>query len=245
MTTLFISDLHLDPTRPAVTRALVGFLAEQAPAADALYILGDFFEVWIGDDDDAELNHTVINALKQLTDCGTPVYFMHGNRDFLIGEQFCQQSGCQLIDDPTVISLYGKNILLMHGDSLCIDDTAYMTFRAQSRNKDWQTGMLSLSLEQRRALAQQMRADSQQANSNKAADIMDVNQAEVEKVMQRQQVDLLIHGHTHRPAIHSFTVNQQQAHRIVLGDWHQTGWVLRYCSDHNYQLDEFSIGAAN
>lgn len=245
MTTLFISDLHLDPARPTVTRVLLDLLAQQAPAADALYILGDFFEAWIGDDDDAELNRSVIAGLKQLTDSGTPVYIMHGNRDFLLGEQFCQQSGCQLIDDPTVVNLYGKNLLLMHGDSLCIDDTAYMAFRAQSRNKQWQAGMLALSIEQRRTLAQQMRADSQQANSNKAADIMDVNQAEVLRVMQQQQVDLLIHGHTHRPAIHSFTVNQQNAHRIVLGDWHQSGWVLRYHRDHSYQLDEFSISTVD
>ncbi len=139
-----------------------------------LYILGDFFEVWIGDDDDAELNQTIIAALKTLTSSNTPVYIMHGNRDFLIGKQFCQQTGCQLLPDPTVINLYGRNVLLMHGDTLCTDDIGYMEFRLQCRSKAWQNELLSHSIEQRRKLAKQMRADSKAANSNKAEDIMDV-----------------------------------------------------------------------
>ncbi len=238
MTTLFISDLHLDPSRPAVTRAFLDLLAGEARSADALYILGDFFEVWIGDDDDAELNQTVIAALNVLTSGGTPVYIMHGNRDFLIGKQFCQQSGCQLIPDPIVINLYGRDILLVHGDTLCTDDTEYMQFRQQCRSEAWQSALLSHSIEQRRLLAQQMRADSKEANSNKADDIMDVNLGEVLRMFEQHGVDLMIHGHTHRPAIHQL---DNSAQRVVLGDWHDTGWIIRYPADGEFKLEEFSI----
>ncbi|MEE8056607.1 MAG: UDP-2,3-diacylglucosamine diphosphatase [Pseudomonadales bacterium] len=243
MTTLFISDLHLDPSRPAVIRAFLQLLEKQAAEADALYILGDFFDVWIGDDDDAELNLHVIDALKQLTRAGTPVYVMHGNRDFLLGQRFCQQSGCQLIPDPTLVDLYGKPLLLMHGDTLCTDDIKYMEFRAQCRSEAWQTALLSHPVEKRRILAQQMRADSKAASSNKAEDIMDVNQAEVLRVLQEHHVDLLIHGHTHRPAIHEINLGSKlaNAHRIVLGDWEQNGWLVRYHSDNSYQLEKFVI----
>lgn len=239
MTTLFISDLHLDPSRPAVTRAFLDLLSAEALTADALYILGDFFEVWIGDDDDAELNQTIIAALKTLTSNNTPVYIMHGNRDFLMGGQFCQQTGCQLIPDPTVINLYGRNVLLMHGDTLCTDDTRYMEFRQQCRSKAWQNELLSHSIEQRRKLAKQMRADSKAANSNKAEDIMDVNQDEVQRMFTQHGVDLMIHGHTHRPAIHQQKDNN--AKRVVLGDWHNTGWIIRYPASGDFKLDEFPI----
>jgi len=239
MTTLFISDLHLDPSRPAVTRAFLDLLSGEAISADALYILGDFFEVWIGDDDDTELNQTVIEALKALTTKGTPVYIMHGNRDFLIGEQFCQQSGCQLIADPTVINLYGRNVLLLHGDSLCTDDTDYMAFRQQCRSQAWQNAFLSQGIEQRRQLAKQMRAESKTANSNKADDIMDVNQHEVLRMFTQHDVDLMIHGHTHRPAIHQH--KDSHAKRVVLGDWHNSGWIVRFSTSGDFTLDKFSI----
>lgn len=239
MTTLFISDLHLDPSRPAVTRAFLDLLSGEALTADALYILGDFFEVWIGDDDDAELNQTIIAALKTLTSNSTPVYIMHGNRDFLMGGQFCQQTGCQLIPDPTVINLYDRNVLLMHGDTLCTDDTRYMEFRQQCRSKAWQNELLSHSIEQRRKLAKQMRADSKAANSNKAEDIMDVNQDEVQRMFIQHGVDLMIHGHTHRPAIHQQKDNNVK--RVVLGDWHNTGWIIRYPASGDFKLDEFPI----
>ncbi len=244
MTTLFISDLHLDPSRPAITRAFVQLLEQQAVTADALYILGDFFEVWIGDDDDTELNRTVIAALRQLTESGTPVYLMHGNRDFLIGTRFCEQSGCQLIPDPTVINCYGQPVLLMHGDTLCIDDIEYMAFRAESRSDAWQAALLSRSVEERRALALQMRADSKQASSNKAEDIMDVNQAEVLRVVQQHDVKLLIHGHTHRPDIHNIKPNDSTTQRVVLGDWGQHGWIVRYHTNNHYELEKFPIEAA-
>jgi UDP-2,3-diacylglucosamine hydrolase len=157
MTTLFISDLHLDPSRPAVTRAFLQLLEQQARSADALYILGDLFEAWIGDDDDAELNLTVIAALKALSDSGVKLYVMHGNRDFLLGEDFCQRTGCQLLSDPSVVNLYGQDVLLMHGDSLCTDDAEYMAFRVQCRNPAWQAPLLAMSLEQRRQFSQQLR----------------------------------------------------------------------------------------
>jgi UDP-2,3-diacylglucosamine hydrolase len=240
MTTLFIADLHLDPSRPAVTRAFLQLLEQQASSADALYILGDLFEVWLGDDDSTPLSQSVIAGLQQLTASGTPVYLMHGNRDFLLGEDFCHQSGCQLIADPSVIDCYGHRVLLMHGDALCTDDAAYMAFRAQCRTNTWQTEILSRPLEQRRALAQQMRAESKQANSNKPADIMDVNPDEVVKALRENQVSLLIHGHTHRPAVHDIQIGNDSGQRVVLGDWDESGWLLRYDHDHRYQLECFS-----
>lgn len=246
MTTLFISDLHLDPSRPAVVQAFLQFLQSQAINVDALYILGDFFEVWVGDDDDSELAQSVVSALKHVTATGTTVFLMHGNRDFLIGADFLSQTGCHMLEDPTVINLYGQKILLMHGDTLCTDDLAYMKFRAECRSKAWQSALLSRPLAERRMLAKQMRADSKHANSNKAADIMDVNQQEVRRVMQNNHVKLMIHGHTHRPAIHPVKLapacNQDDsAVRIVLGDWHATGWMLRYQQDNSYTLEEFAI----
>lgn len=244
MTTLFISDLHLDPSRPAVSRAFFQFLKSEVINADALYILGDFFEVWIGDDDDSELAQSVISSLRDLTASGIPIFLMHGNRDFLIGTQFLGQSGCQLLEDPTVIDLYGQAILLMHGDTLCTEDLAYIKFRAECRSELWQSDLLSRPLAERRRLAIQMRADSKEANSNKASAIMDVSQHEVLRVMQSNQVTRMIHGHTHRPAVHEFNLletDDSTGTRIVLGDWHATGWVLSYQSDSSYALEEFVI----
>lgn len=247
--TLFISDLHLDPSRPAITLAFLELLKGEAANADALYILGDFFESWVGDDDDHPLIAEVSHALKALSSSGTRCYLMHGNRDFLIGEHFCQQSGCTLLQDPCTIKLYGKPVLLMHGDSLCTDDESYMAFRAQARNPQWQQQILAMPLDDRRALAKQLRETSMDANSNKAEDIMDVNPAEVVREMTLANVDLLIHGHTHRPAIHDHKHNeqannsttQQSLKRIVLGDWHNTGWLLRYSDNDQYALEEFAI----
>ncbi|MGK0499562.1 MAG: UDP-2,3-diacylglucosamine hydrolase [Oceanicoccus sp.] len=241
MTTLFISDLHLDAKRPAVTQAFLQLLQEQAASIDALYILGDFFEIWIGDDERSELIEEVTAALKKFTATSTPLYLMHGNRDFFIGDSFCQQTGCQLIADPTVIDLYGKPVLLLHGDSLCIDDHEYMAFRQQSRNPAWQQQMLALPLEQRRQIAAQARAQSTDANSNKAEDIMDVNGQEVIKVLEAHHCATMIHGHTHRPAIHQLTLSSETGLRIVLGDWEQTAWQLIYAPDHQYDLQEFAI----
>ena len=244
--TLFISDLHLDPSRPAITRAFLDFLKGEACNADALYILGDFFEAWVGDDDDSPLIATISQALKILNDSGTVCYLMHGNRDFLIGEQFCQRSGCTLLQDPCTIDLYGKPVLLMHGDSLCTGDEGYMAFRAQARSPQWQQQILAMPIDDRRALAKQLRESSMDANSNKAEDIMDVTSSEVVKEMELAGVDLLIHGHTHRPAIHQHRSDDlnhgsENLKRVVLGDWHNTGWLLRYNNNGDYALEEFAI----
>jgi UDP-2,3-diacylglucosamine hydrolase len=219
--TLFISDLHLDSARPAVTRALAEFLSANTDC-DALYILGDLFEAWIGDDDDAPLALQIRELFAQFSAAGPRLYLMHGNRDFLIGEQFCRAAGATLLDDPTVIDLYGHPTLLMHGDSLCSDDAQYQAFRLQARDPQWQQQLLSQDLPQRRALAQQLRSMSQEANSNKAEDIMDVNAETVRAVMTAHSVDRLIHGHTHRPAAHQLP----EGKRWVLGDWESSGWFI-------------------
>ena len=235
--TLFISDLHLDLARPAITSLLLNFLAQPARQAEALYILGDLFEAWIGDDDDAEPGRTVAAALRTLTDAGIPAYFLHGNRDFLLGERFAAASGVQLLPESVVIELAGEPTLLLHGDTLCIDDEEYQAFRAQVRHPAWQAQILALPLAQRRALAGQLRETSRQAGLQKAADITDVNLAEVERVMRAQGVRRLIHGHTHRPAIHEWRLDKQPARRAVLGDWQeQQGSVLR-CDASGWRLE--------
>jgi UDP-2,3-diacylglucosamine hydrolase len=226
MITLFISDLHLHPERPQLTRAFFHFLHTRAQGAEALYILGDFFDAWIGDDDDTPLNAQVAAELKILSDAGTRIFLMHGNRDFLLGETFAKNAGAQLIADGTLINLYGCPTLLMHGDSLCTGDTDYMAFRQQVRSPQWQAQILALPLAARRALAAQLREKSQEMNSLKAEDIMDVTEAEVERVMREAKVTRLIHGHTHRPARHPMTLEGKPVERIVLGDWHHRAWAL-------------------
>ncbi len=227
MHTLFISDLHLHESRPQVTRAFFQFLYTQAIHAEALYILGDFFDAWIGDDDDSELLQDVASGLHQLSELGVAIYFMHGNRDFLLGETYASKSGMELIPDGITIDLYGTPTLLMHGDSLCIDDIEYQQFRAMVRSPQWQQQILAQPLATRRALAAQMREKSQSMNSLKAEDILDVSPAEVIAQMKAAGVTRMIHGHTHRPARHSLTVSNQSAERIVLGDWHDHGWCIK------------------
>lgn len=226
MFTLFISDLHLHETRPHITRAFFHFLHTQAAGAEQLYILGDFFDAWIGDDDDSALNADVAAELKKLSSAGTQIFLMHGNRDFLLGEKFAAQAGAQLIAEGTVIDLYGCPTLLLHGDDLCIDDKDYIAFRQQVRSPQWQQQILAQPLAARRALAAQLREKSQAMNSLKAEDIMDVSQAEIIRVMENAGVTRLIHGHTHRPAHHPLDVHEKAAERIVLGDWHDKGWAI-------------------
>ena len=226
MSTLFISDLHLHETRPQITRAFFQFLHTQALGAEQLYILGDFFDAWIGDDDDNTLNTEVASELKKLSNGGTQIFLMHGNRDFLLGKKFAVQAGAQLIAEGTVVDLYGCPTLLLHGDDLCIDDKDYIAFRQQVRSPQWQQQILAQPLAARRALAAQLREKSQAMNSLKAEDIMDVSQAEVVRVMQETGVTRLIHGHTHRPARHALNVKGKAAERIVLGDWHDQGWAI-------------------
>jgi UDP-2,3-diacylglucosamine hydrolase len=228
MATLFISDLHLDPARPDITTQALEFLADEAHAADALYILGDLFEAWVGDDDPEPEKRRVIAALRKLSDAGLPLYFMHGNRDFLVGAGFAADSGCKLLEDPTIIELHGTRVLLMHGDTLCTDDHEYQAFRAMVRNPAWQQAMLARPLPERLALARQLRETSAASMAGKSMEIMDVNQGAVEAAMREHGVYTLLHGHTHRPAVHRFELDGHEAVRIVLGDWYTQGSALSW-----------------
>jgi len=228
MPTLFISDLHLDESRPQILDVFSRFLAGQAREAEALYILGDLFESWIGDDDDSALALRIGGELKALHDTGVAVYFMHGNRDFLLGSDYAQRSGMTLLADPTVIELDGERTLLMHGDTLCTDDPDYQKFRALVRDPKWQRDFLAKPLGERRAFAAQARGESRRHTAAMRPEIMDVNQQAVESAMRAHGVRRLIHGHTHRPATHRFDLDGNQAERIVLGDWYEQGSVLTW-----------------
>ncbi len=240
MHSLFISDLHLHESRPQITRAFFQFLYTQAIHAEALYILGDFFDAWIGDDDDAELVQDVASGLHKLNELGVAIYFMHGNRDFLLGDAYAKKAGMTLIADGSLIDLYGTPTLLMHGDSLCTDDTEYQQFRAMVRSPQWQQQILAQPLPARRALAAQLREKSQSMNSLKVEDILDVSPAEVIAQMAAAKVTRLIHGHTHRPARHQIVVAGKPAERIVLGDWHDSGWCIK-ADQNNIALIDWKI----
>ncbi len=235
MTVLFISDLHLDPARPDITRQCLDFLDAEAGRAQSLYILGDLFEAWIGDDDPDPEKRRVADRLGALSAGGTPVFFMHGNRDFLVGADFARRTGCRLLEDPTVVDLFGERVLLMHGDTLCTDDVEYQAFRAMVRNPAWQAEFLSKTLEERAALARTARDRSRAASAGKPAEIMDVNDGAVAEAMGRHEVRLLLHGHTHRPAVHHFRLDGRDATRIVLGDWYEQGSAVRWDAD-GYEL---------
>ena len=225
--TLFVSDVHLDAARPRIIDLFNTFLTERAAHADALYILGDLFEYWIGDDAPYTQYKNTFHCLEQLTSNGLPVYFLHGNRDFLIAKQFSEMTGVNLLTEEQVIQVYKHKILVMHGDTLCTDDLEYQRFRKKTQNKFLRWIVLHLPIRARQSLAQHLRDTSKQAVGEKSADIMDVNQQAVINAMQRHQVNTLIHGHTHRPAIHEFTAQQQTFKRAVLGDWYQQGNMLR------------------
>lgn len=220
-----ISDLHLEESRPDITQAFLGFMDDIEPKAEALYILGDFFESWIGDDEDTELQLLIKRRLRAFSDQGKQLYFMHGNRDFLIGELFAKQTGATILPDPSIVEFNGEKVLLMHGDSLCTGDTGYMKFRQTIRNPSFLEPFLKRSLEERRITAQQLRAMSQANNQNKSMEIMDVTPEEVLQEMSKHQVQTLIHGHTHRPNIHSLIVNDAPGKRIVLGGLGQDSLV--------------------
>ena len=224
--TLFVSDLHLHADRPAAVDCFLAFLGAQQGRAGALFILGDLFESWVGDDHPDASYEPVKAALRRCTEADTPVSILHGNRDFLLGEHFAGQTACTLIDDPTRIVLDGQPALLLHGDSLCIDDTDYQQMRTRLRDPEWQRQALGLPLEERLQLAQQARELSLLANQGKEAYIMDVNQDEVRRVFEKHAVQLMIHGHTHRPAIHTFEHAGHSCTRAVLGDWYQQGSAL-------------------
>jgi len=224
---LLISDLHLQEERPDITRAFLDLLDGRARHAQALYILGDFFEAWIGDDAMTPFQQSICQALRRLSDSGTAVYLMHGNRDFLIGQAFCKAAGCTLLGDPSVIELGGEPVLLMHGDTLCTRDVGYMKMRRYLRNPLTLWVLRHLPLSTRQKLARKLRSESRAQVRMKDNEIVDVTPEEVPKVMAAHGVRTLVHGHTHRPAIHKLVVDGAPARRIVLGDWDRRGWTLQ------------------
>ncbi len=225
---LFVSDLHIDAAHPSIARRFLEFLARDARDATALYVLGDLFESWVGDDDPDDAQRSVIAALRDLTGRGVPCFVMHGNRDFLIGGRFAAASGATLLADPVLLTLYGERALVMHGDALCTGDRAYQRLRATVRDTGWQRRFLALPVAARRALADAARAGSQTQNAALAPAIADVDADSVAAVLRAADVGTLIHGHTHRPGIHRFDVDGIARTRIVLGDWYDTGTALRW-----------------
>ena len=239
--TLFISDLHLDSSRPQHLDTMDALIGKHAGKAEALYVLGDLFETWIGDDDDAEFNLRAEAIFRRFSDAGGKLFFMHGNRDFMLGEQFAERCGGALLAEGSVVDLYGRPTLLLHGDSLCTMDEKYQQFRAMVRNQTWQKDMLAKSLQERRMIAQFMRMQSQQGNANKADNIMDVTPEEVIRVLDEAGVRDMIHGHTHRPAVHDLEAANGPGKRYVLGDWNETLWYVQADAE-GIRLIETSLG---
>ncbi|MGA7802826.1 MAG: UDP-2,3-diacylglucosamine diphosphatase [Gammaproteobacteria bacterium] len=238
--TAFISDLHLDPGRPAITGLFLDFLAGPARSCQTLYILGDLFEAWVGDDDQSPTLQPVLDGLHACTAAGLPVFVMTGNRDFLIGDGFAARTGCRLLSDPTIIDLYGEPTLLMHGDTLCTDDREYQQFRQLVRDPAWQREFLAKPLDERRRMAAGLRETSRQRIAHKPAQIMDVNGNAVLSALREHGVRRLIHGHTHRPATHEFDLDGAAATRIVLGDWYEQGSVL-WCDPTGCRLQGLAL----
>lgn len=234
--TLFISDMHLDESLPEITKEFTTFLDACDPSVDALYILGDMFESWIGDDEKSAFHTQITAAIRQATLRGLKIYFTHGNRDFLVGKRFLRATGMQLIPTEEKISLYGEPVLLMHGDTLCTLDVAYLKARKIGFNRFYQFLFLLLPLKVRNKIRQKMRDKSAAYKKTASMEIMDVTQSEVEAVMRKHAVRHLIHGHTHRPAFHEFTINGAAALRIVLPAWHTEGSVLIWREDGSKEL---------
>ena len=228
MSTLFVSDLHLEADRPDIGNQFIQFLKAEAMEADDLYILGDLFESWVGDDDPNAHYAKIKMAIRKVVDKGVPVYFMHGNRDFMVGRQFANETGVEILKDPYPVTMYGQKALLTHGDALCTDDTQYQRVRVMTRNPDWQASVLAKPLKERLRIAAEARRQSLERTLNLSMDIMDVNQDEVRRVITTHGVDVLLHGHTHRPDIHTIDLGNRKAKRIVLGDWYTQGSVLRW-----------------
>jgi len=228
MSTLFVSDLHLEADRPDIGNQFIQFLKTEAMEADDLYILGDLFESWVGDDDPNAHYAKIKMAIRKVVDKGVPVYFMHGNRDFMVGRQFANETGVEILKDPYPVTMYGQKALLTHGDALCTDDTQYQRVRVMTRNPDWQASVLAKPLKERLRIAAEARRQSLERTLNLSMDIMDVNQDEVRRVITTHGVDVLLHGHTHRPDIHTIDLGNRKAKRIVLGDWYTQGSVLRW-----------------
>ena len=241
MTTLFVSDLHLDALEPAAAAQFIAFLEQRAAGAEALYILGDLFESWIGDDEQDACSRGVCEALRGLAASGVPCYVMHGNRDFLLQRGFEQLSGTRLLGDPVIVESYGERVLLTHGDALCTADRSYQNLRSLVRNERWQRRFLALPLTVRRLRAQLARDGSRRHTGNTAAYIMDVDQGAVAAAMRACGTRVLIHGHTHRPAVHEFELDGAPVRRIVLGAWHEHGSCLSW-DEKGFRLEELPRG---
>jgi UDP-2,3-diacylglucosamine hydrolase len=234
----FISDLHLCESRPNITAAFIAWMQKEASQAESLYILGDFFEYWAGDDAiDTHFHPPIFEVLKQTVQNGTKVYFMHGNRDFLINHDFASETGVELIPDPSLINLFGKRVLLTHGDALCTDDSSYMAFREQVRESAWQLQFLSQSVAVRKSFIQEARLKSESEKSTKAMEIMDVNAFALESIIRQYHYpEYIIQGHTHKPKVHLHVVDDQQCVRYVLGDWYEQGSYLKVSEDISIQI---------
>ena len=237
MARLFVSDVHLDAAAPQATDQFVDFLSAEAAAAEALYILGDLFEAWVGDDDEEPANERVCHALRTLTGRGVACFALHGNRDFLLGPGFCERSGCRLLTDPVIAQLDGERVLLTHGDALCTDDHPYQELRSIVREPAWQQRFLALPRAHRELLADEARAGSRRHTARTVPRIMDVNAAAVTAALRAAQVRRMIHGHTHRPGVHDLEVDGEPAQRIVLGAWYEQGSYLRFTQG-KYELRE-------
>ena len=240
MTVLFISDLHLTPERPGIARAFCEFMVNRAPQADALYILGDFFEYWVGDDAMEPFHHDIAARLKAFSDTGKPLYIMAGNRDFAIGKPFLKATGAQWLNDPCLIDLDGEPVLLMHGDLLCTNDQQYLKYRKRIRHPLVMSILRMTPLSYRKNLGRKIRENSKKAKTGKTLEIMDVTQEEVIRIMTQHGVKTLIHGHTHRPAIHDVKLGDDTGKRYVMGDWDQSGWCLEY-QNGQLELQSFPI----
>ena len=228
MTTLFISDLHLDADRPEIAAQFTHFLRTEIADVDALFILGDLFESWVGDDDPNVHYAAIKSELQEVVKAGVPVFFMHGNRDFMIGDRFSMETGVQLLPDPIVVGLYGDDVLLSHGDAYCTDDVKYQSIRTMTRDPDWQSMMLRKPLAERQAFAAQAREDSKAHGESLQEEISDVNDAAIEGAFRSHNVRLMLHGHTHRPAVHEHSIDGESVKRIVLGDWFEQASFVRW-----------------
>ncbi len=236
MKSLFISDVHLNDSNNKLSSAFINFLKDSKESCSQLFILGDLFEVWIGDDYETSFINDIKSELLKFTYNGPDTFFMHGNRDFLISEKFLTDTGIKLLPDPFEVNIHNKKVLLSHGDFLCTEDVDYINFRNRVRDKAWQDGFLSKSIDERNKIALKLRNDSSDATQNKSLEITDVNESAVKKIIDDYSPDIFIHGHTHRPNIHEYASSK----RIVLGDWDDFGWYL-HLDNKSYSLEKFSI----
>ncbi len=230
MSTLFISDLHLEAERPDIGKHFLQFLDSDAREAEELYILGNLFEAWVGDDDPNTHYFTIKRALRKLVDSSIPVYFMHGDRDFFVGKGFANETGVKILKDPHKLTMYGRKVLLSHGDKLCTDDVQYQKIRKMTHDPEWQAKMLARPLKDRLRISEEARRQSLEQTLNMSKEITDVNQGAVIEILRKNNADVLVHGHTHRPAVHDVDLGGRKAKRIVLGDWHKQGSVVRWDS---------------